>query len=144
MTNPIDNEPGFLVRLIVLEKQVENLEKANIKATEIISELTEKINNIKYQCQTNNLSKTFVVNTERDLKDLEEKVATIKMDISEISIFKKLGWLVISFIIISILGFILNSSVFNRHPNNEDAVSSEDIGKKLDDISEKLSKEYKK
>jgi hypothetical protein len=134
------SEVTLLARLMVLEKQIEGLEKASTKATETISELHERIGNLKYQLQRESVSKETVLTIEKNLKTLEEKVASVKLEMSEITLFKRLGWLVLSFILMSILGFILNVTVFNKHIDRP----PEDIVKKLDEISEKLSIEYKK
>lgn len=137
-----NNEVTLLARLMVLEKQIENLEKTTIRTSEVTDDLYDRLNNLKYQLQNENVSKETVANIEKNIKSLEGKISEVRFEVSEMAIFKRIGWLILSFILISILGVILNTTLFNK--SSDVPLPNEDIVKKLDAISEKLSKEYKK
>lgn len=137
MTTNSEREAAILARLLVLEKQLDHLEKEHVRVSEILPEVHNRINDVKIELLSIRSQSQTVTKLESKLNDIEDKYNSLSKEISDVSTIKKIVVSVIIFALTAILGLVINS-VYHK------PISDSDINQKLDDINKKLSKEYSK
>lgn len=120
----------LLARIIIVERQVIELEKNKENLLNQFSELLKKIDIIKDD-----------IRSYKDIPIIQEKIDNlnialnnIKLENSDFRLVKRIVFGLIGFILIAFLSLIWQSSI-TQHPNNEQTIN---------EITKKLIDEYKK
>lgn len=137
--NNNNNTQDIWSKLYIIERELLEKEKSLNRLDVSLLDLTKKIEQLKDDLR--NLK--VIPDLEERIKYLEDQVDSIRMELPEIRLIKKLFLGLVGFVLISFLGLIWNTVVIksSQESSMKPIGSSEE---QITDITKKIIDEYKK
>ena len=130
-----NSSQDFWTKIFVIEKDILENQKSINKLDSSYQELIKKLENLKDDIK----SKKNIDDFEDRIKDLEEMVDSLRQEMPEMRLIKKMFFALVAFVLMSFLGLIWNNVIFNSTKNN--STTNFDNSKEL---AKKVIEEYNK
>lgn len=121
----------MLARIMVLEKQLLDSQKSNDRLNTEVTDLYNRLEKIKDEIR--HIRDVSVI--EPQLETLEKEISSIKMELPELLLIKKMFMSLLAFILTAFLALIWNNVVI-KTPSTDNG--------ELDEIAKKVVDEYNK
>ena len=131
----LDQNNDVWLRVSILENKILENERRFDKVDLAIQEIHKKLENLKDEMR----NKKDVAQYETRVREIEDDLDSIKLELPEIRLVKKLFLGLVAFVLTAFLGLIWNSLVLNPSKNN-----SMRPPENLNDIAKKFVEEYNK